>query len=143
MGIEESAERRLGATPEFMRRETRGLTGDLVVKVNSVAEGQGPEVALVMLGPTESGVDHEGTPGANSILDSILGHPVVVMAPDAAVLDSLTFQGKLRGEFLGSVYTIVGTIVANLYSGGGGLALKAKLGLNSLGAGQSDLVDDS
>jgi hypothetical protein len=62
------------------------------------------------------------------------------------MLDALPFKGKLVGEFLVGVDTVVGlnTVVValgvDLDSGGCGLRFKTELGLNGLSPSEADLV---
>jgi hypothetical protein len=124
-----------------MRGKARCLTRNFVVKVDGMAEGQRPEIPLIVLGPAEGSIYHEGAAGANGVLDSIFGHLVVVMATNAAVLDSLSLGGQFGGKFLGRVDPIVGTICSNLDPSGCGFALESELGLNGLGPGETNLVN--
>jgi hypothetical protein len=127
-----------------MRGKARCLTRNFVVKVDGMAEGQRPEIPLIVLGPAEGSIYHEGAAGAagaNSVLDSIFGHSVVVMAANAAVLDSLSLGGQFGGKFLGRVDPIVGTICSNLDLSGCGFTLESELGLNGLGPGETNLVN--
>ena len=111
------------------------------MKVNGVAESQRPEIPLIVLGPAEGGVYHEGAASTNGVLNGIFGHPIVVMPANPAVLNPLALGGQLGGKFLGRVDTIVSAICLNLDASGGSFALESELGLNGFGASETNLVN--
>jgi hypothetical protein len=143
VSIHESTERQLGATPDLVRGKVRGLTRDFLVKVDGMAESQRPEIALIMLRPLEGGIYHDGLASANGVLDCVFGDTIVVMAPNATALGPLSLGGQFGGELLGRVDLVVSTICLNVDTGGGGFTLEPELGLNSIGAGETNLVDHS
>jgi hypothetical protein len=90
MGVNKTAKRQLGTAPYLMGSESSALIGDLVVQINSMAEGKGPEVTMVVFWPAKSGIDHHRPTGADGILCGIFGHTIVVMPTNAAMTDALT-----------------------------------------------------
>jgi hypothetical protein len=87
--IHESAKRRFGPTPDLMRRETRSLTWEFIVKGDGMTKSERPEITVVVLGPAEGGIYHNGSPGADGILNGILSHSIVMMTTNPTVLDAL------------------------------------------------------
>jgi hypothetical protein len=142
MGVDEGAKGRLGAGPDFMRSKASGLTGDLVMERDGVTEGQGPEVPLIVLRPTKGRVNHHRASRANGVFDSRFGHAIVVVPADPAMPDALTLGGKCGGKFLGGVDAVVSAVGTDLNANTSSFTFKTKLGLNSLGAGETHLVDD-
>jgi hypothetical protein len=143
MNIDNSTEQQLGAAPDFMRGEMGDLAGNLIVKIDGMVESKQPEVTMIMLGPVESSGDHNCMGGIDGVLDSIFGHPIVVMPTIATVFNPLTLGGQFGGKCLGGVDAIAGTVGMDLTPRGCILMFKAKLGLHSFSPGETHLVDNS
>jgi hypothetical protein len=141
MSVDEGTEGRFGPSPELTRRETRCLTGNLIVEMDGMAEGKRPKITVIVLRPTEGGKDHHRSTGANGIFDGIFSHSIMMVTADAAVFNALTLGDELRREFLGGIDAVVGAVGANLNADGGSFALKGKFGLHRLSASKSDLVN--
>ncbi len=112
--MDEWAEGELGVGPDLMRSEMRGLVGRLIVQMDGVTEGKGPEAMMIMLRPVEGGKDHDGSASPNCVLDGIFGNTIVMMPVNAAMFDALALRGQFGGKFLGDVDTIVTTIMVNI-----------------------------
>jgi hypothetical protein len=95
-----------------------------------------------VLGPPEGCVDHHGPGSTDGILDGVFGDAVVVMTPDAAMPNALTFQSEFCCKLLRGIDTMVGAVVLNLNPSGGSFPFKTDLGLDRLGTGETDLVND-
>ena len=89
MRIDESAVRGLAAGPDFIGLQAREHAGRRIMEMNSVTERQRPEIAFIVFRPSESRVDRHSANGANGVL---------MMAANAAVLVTLTFNQKLGAE---------------------------------------------
>jgi hypothetical protein len=109
--------------------------------MDGVREGKRPEITLVVLGPSESSVDHDGATSAHGVLDGIFSHSIMMVPTDPTMLDPLSLGSEFRGEFLGGVDTVVSAIGTNVNSNGGGLTLKSEFGLNSFSARETHLMD--
>ena len=86
------------------------LIWDLIMKIDGMGEGQRPEVALILFGPPESGVDHNSVPCVYSVLDVIFRNTNVVVDTNSDVFDALALGGNLGHKFLGGVYIIFGLV---------------------------------
>jgi hypothetical protein len=111
------------------------------VKVNGMAQRQGPEIAVIVLRPPKSCIYHHSAAGTNGVLDGILGNTIMMMTPDTTVTDTLSLGRKFRSELTRGIDPIVSAICTNLNTGARGVALKTKLGLNCFSAGETNLVD--
>jgi hypothetical protein len=107
-----------------------------------MAEGQGPKVPLIMLGPSKGRINHDGASGPNGVLDGRFSNAIVVVATDAAVFDALPLGGQFGGKLLGGVDPIVRTVVTDVDTNTSGFTLKSELGLNSLSPSETNLMDD-
>jgi hypothetical protein len=90
------------------------------------------EIAFIVFRPSESRVDHHSANGADGIL---------MMAANAAVLDTLTFNQKLGAEFFWSMDAIIGAAILNGCANRGSFTLKLELGLNGFGSGEANLMN--
>jgi hypothetical protein len=109
--------------------------------MHGVAEGEGPEITLIVLGPAKSGVNHHSSSRAHGGLDAVFGNSVVMVATNAAMLDPLTLTEKLGAEFFAGVDPVIGAVVAHTDANGCGFLLKGELGLNRLTSSETDLVN--
>jgi hypothetical protein len=141
MGIDETTEQQFGTAPYFVRGKPRALTGNLVVQMNGVTKGKGPEVTMIVFGPSEGCKDHERATGQEGVFDCIFSNVIVVMATHSTVADALTLGGQFGGEFFRGVNAIAGAVSLHLDTGGGGFPLKTNLGLHRFSAGESNLMD--
>jgi hypothetical protein len=141
VSIDETTEGRFGSTPDLARSKSSGLTGEFIVKVDSMAKSKRPEIALVMFRPAESSKNHHGASSAHGIFDCIFGDAIVVMTTNATVFNPLPFGGQFGGELLRSIDAVVGTIGTNVNTSGGRLALELELGLNGFCSSKAYLVD--
>jgi hypothetical protein len=76
------------------------------------------------------------------MLDGILCHPVMMMTTNTTMFDALALRIELSCKLLGCVDPIVGTVRANRNPDGSCLAFETKFGLDRLGSGKSDLMND-
>jgi hypothetical protein len=141
VGVNERTEGGLGAGPDLVRRETRGLARSLIVQVDSMAEGKGPEISMIVLGPSKGSKDHDGTTGPNGALDGVFSDSIMVMATDATVFDTLALWDQFSGKFLGSINSIVRAVVTDLDTHRGGFSFKGKLCLHRFSPGEANLMD--
>jgi hypothetical protein len=143
MSVDEGTEGGLGAGPELMGRETRGLSRGLIVEVDGVAKGKGPEVPMIVLGPTKGGKDHDSSTGPNGVFDCIFCDSVMMMTANPTVFDALALGYQLRGEFLGGIDPIVRAVVTDLDSDGGGFTFEGQLGLYGFRTSETNLMNHS
>jgi hypothetical protein len=110
--------------------------------MDRMAKSKGPEVLVIMFGPSQGCVYHHGARSPNSVFDGVFSHPIVVVSTDSAMLYPLSLRRKLGCEFLGRIDSIIRAVSMNLNTDCGSLSFKTELGLNSLCASQSDLVNN-
>jgi hypothetical protein len=67
---------------------------------DGMAECERPQITLIMLGPSERRVNHHGPRYTDGVLDRIICHPIMMVAPDTTVLDSLSFGDLFSRKFL-------------------------------------------
>jgi hypothetical protein len=60
------------------------------MQVDGMAERHGPEVTMVVFWPTKGRIDHHRASGTNSMLDSVLGYAIMMVAAHATMADTLT-----------------------------------------------------
>ena len=89
MSVDQRTKGGLGAGPELMGREARGLCGILIVEVDDMANSKGPEVPMTVFGPSKGSKDHDGATCPNGVLDGIFSNPIMMVPPDPTMLGSL------------------------------------------------------
>jgi hypothetical protein len=141
MGVDNGRKRGLGTSPNFMWSESRALIWQLIVKRDGMGESQRPEITVIVLWPTESGVDHHGSAGTNRVLDRVLRNTIMVMSTNPAMPDPLALGGELGSKFPRGVDSIVGAICMDLNAGGCGFPFESELCLDRLRACESHLMD--
>ena len=97
--------------PNISRSEVRRHAGNLIVKMNSMAEIKRPQITLVMFMPINSGTNNHGASGLNNGLYGVFCNTVVMVPTNDTVLDTFTFCVKFTREIFGGVDAIVGEIV--------------------------------
>jgi hypothetical protein len=143
MRIHKGTEGGLRASPNLVRSETRVLAWDLIVEMDSVAQGKWPEVAFVVFRPAQGSIYHHGSCRPNAVLDCVFGDAIMVVSAHATVFDTLPFGGELVGKLLGGIDAIVSTVSAHLHACCGSFSFKTEFGLDRFGPGESDLMNHS
>jgi hypothetical protein len=77
------------------------------------------------------------------MLDGIFCNTVVMMPSYSTVTDALALLGKFWCELPRGINAVVGAVGTYLDTGASGVSLESQLGLDGLGPGESNLVNDS
>jgi hypothetical protein len=143
MSIDQTTVGGLATRPDLGRGQAREHAGRLIVQMmDSVAEGKGPEITLIVFGPPKGKMNHHCPSSRHSGLDAVLSNGVVMVATDTAMLDPLAFAQQLGNELFAGANTFVSTTVIDTETNGCSYFLELELGLICLCASKTDLVNN-